>query len=188
MLQSHPNLTNHLIFKNSGSLNYLATFKMILIISLTLLIWIKKTEYYFLQTNCNSWLYQSQGVRFCNSKGFTHTVLCVCENQHCAALSFAIVFVTFMCQNKKRETNLKGTSCFQEAGWMAYTTCVTRSSLKETIHSSEQTGSKKELTGSQYVQPAIEESQAPQQMRNWSKTLGRKGRTAGQDEALYLST
>lgn len=49
---------------------------------------------------------------------------------------------------------------------MVYTTCVTEGSLKETIHSSEQTGSRREMTGSHFVQPAIKEEKTRIQLHN----------------------
>jgi len=61
---------------------------------------------------------------------------------------------------------MKGTSCFQEAGWIVYTTCVTEGSLKETIHSSEQTGSRRGMTGSHFVQPAIKDERIWIQLHN----------------------
>jgi len=61
---------------------------------------------------------------------------------------------------------MKGISCFQEAGWIVYTTCVTEGSLKETIHSSEQTGSRRGMTGSHFVQPAIKDERIWIQLHN----------------------
>lgn len=122
-----------------------------------------------------------------------YTRLCVCEKEHCAALSCAIVFyIQLLWDTIKKRSKTERNQLFS-GGRLDSMHYLRHWRQLEGNHPFIRTNRKQKgddrksacVAGYRWRE---NEEPAPQCKRNWSKTLGKMGRTAGWDRALHVST